>query len=804
MFRLFFFTVLFLVYCINLFSQSKEIIAVRTNDKIVIDGQLDEPDWKITPSADNFTVYYPILGKHPDQLSEVKILYNNHSIYFGAVLYDNKPDSIYTELTVRDNDNGNVDYFKIFLNPNNDGQNVFAFIVSAANVQTDIRISGDNYDYNWDAVWFSAVTVNENGWIVEIEIPYSAIRFPKTDEHIWAVNFFRTVRRTREISAWNPVDKSKGSEATQMGRISGIKDIDTPLRLSLLPYASGYLNTFDNTTGYSYSYGLDLKLGLSETYTLDMTLIPDFGQTKTDELVLNLTPHETYYSENRPFFTEGIELFNKAGLFYSRRIGKTPNLYDYVTELADNDSISIISNPNVGPLINAFKISGKNSDNLALGIFNAITGKSVAKLLVNDITEIIVTEPAANYNLIVLDKTFGLNNYVNFTNANLIKPATDYLSNVNALSLKLMDKSNVFGITAYGSYSYRRNNNNKIDDGFRFNGSFGKMNGTWVYYLSSEVVSEDYNPNDLGYLTIYNQTSTSATVGYRKFSRFWKFNDTRNSLSISYSTLMDLNKFTKSEIKFSNYATTVKHLSLWNTLTLQPAASNDYYEPRSPDRFYKRPAMFSEYFFMSTDYRKKLAFDFKAGVYADTEQRHGVWANLSPLTRFGKKLGLRLSFSGDYDLAGAGYFKKMNDDIIFSRRDVITFSSSLKVNYVFNPKISVSCNARHYVSNVDNYEYYKLMGDGSIIELNEQLPQYLYTFNIFNIDLLFSWNFLPGSYLSVMWKNQIFERKSFDEAVLPSYFESFKNIWEEPMANSFSVKFIYYLDYYSLVGKNLN
>jgi len=366
-----------------------------------------------------------------------------------------------------------------------------------------------------------------------------------------------------------------------------------------------------------------------------------------------------------------------------------------------------------------------------------------------------------------------------------------------------MDKSNVFGITTYGSYSYRRNNNNN-DDGFRFNGSFGKMNGTWVYYISSEVVSEDYNPNDLGYLTIYNQTNTSATIGYRKFSRFWKFNETRNSLSISYSTLMDLNKFTKSEIKLSNYATTIKHLTLWNTLTMQPTASNDYYEPRSPGRFYNRPAMFTEYFFISTDYRKKLAFDFKAGVYADTEQRHGVWANLSPLTRFGKKIGLRFSFSGDYDLAGAGYFKKINEDIIFSRRDVLTFSSSLKVNYVFNPRISVSCNARHYVSNVDNYEYYKLMDDGSIRKLDEQLSQYLYTFNIFNIDLIFSWNFLPGSYLSVMWKNQIFERKYFNDVVLPSYFESFNHIWEEPMANSFSLKFIYYLDYYSLVGKNIN
>ncbi|MDD4150522.1 MAG: carbohydrate binding family 9 domain-containing protein, partial [Bacteroidales bacterium] len=176
------------IFNTNLYSQKKSSKAVRTSAEIKIDGVLNETDWNNAVSFDNFTGFYPIFAKEPSQKTEVRVLYDDHAIYFAAILYDAKPDSIYTELTMRDKDNGNVDYFALSLNPNNDGQNIYEFIVSAANVQTDIRISEIDDDYAWDAVWYSAVSIVANGWIVEIEIPYSAIRFPKLDKQNWSVN----------------------------------------------------------------------------------------------------------------------------------------------------------------------------------------------------------------------------------------------------------------------------------------------------------------------------------------------------------------------------------------------------------------------------------------------------------------------------------------------------------------------------------------------------------------------------------------------------------------------------------------
>jgi hypothetical protein len=786
--------------CSALKAQQNSVNAVRSDERIKIDGVLNETMWAKAVPVSDFIGFSPVFGNTPAQKTEIRVLYSNNSVYIAAILYDSKPDSIYTELTVRDKDNGNVDYFGISLNPNNDGQNTYEFILSAANVQTDIRTSDDNDDYYWDAVWNSGVTVNEDGWIAEIEIPYSAIRFPKSEKQEWAVNFFRTVRRSREKSSWIPVDQTKGSEASQMGIITGLNNIDTPLRLALMPYVSGYLNSYEQELGYAFSGGLDLKLGLSETYTLDMTLIPDFGQTKTDDLILNLKPQETYYSENRPFFTEGTELFNKCGLFYSRRIGKTPQDYYSVIEGSGSETYEIEKNPSTAKLVNAFKISGRGEKNLAVGIFNAVTANTFAKVQNPDgSSRNILTEPAANYNIFVLDQTIGKNSYVNLTNASVIRPGNDYASNVTATSFKVMEKSNRFGISTLASYSLQRGNSEYLADGWYLRSAIGKMTGTWVYSIATELITDNYNPNDLGYMTEFNQVSTSASIGFRKFSQFWIFNDTKNSLSFSYNTLFENTTFTRAEINLSNYGTTKKHLSLWNEISIQPSDTYDYYEPRNGTSFYRRPAMFTEYFFMSTDYRKKLAIDLRAGFYDDNEERQGVWANISPLTRFGKRLSLRYTLGGDWDLGGAGFYSNSGDEIIFGRRDVLSFTNTINVSYVFTNKLSASFKARHYVSSVNYYKYYDLENDGTLTERADYSFDGDYNFNIFNVDLLFSWNFLPGSYLSVMWKNQIFASGNIPESMqMPNYFDNFKDIWLEPQANNFSLKLIYYLDYNSL------
>lgn len=789
----------------NSYGQSKSVVAYRTTEKIEIDAVLDEKSWEEADIADNFIVFHPNNGDKPDQKTHVRVLYDDNSIYFSAILFDDNPDKILTELSARDRDNANVDYFGVSLNPNNDGQNVFEFKVSAANVQTDIRISGDNKDYNWDAVWFSEVKITDFGWVVEIEIPYSSIRFPSSQEQVWAVNFWRTVRRTRQVSSWNYVDPNHGNEISQMGEITGISNIQAPLRLSLMPYLSSYVDFHSEleTPGYSFSGGLDLKLGLSETYTLDMTLIPDFGQVKTDEEILNLTPHETYYTENRPFFTEGTELFNKCGLFYSRRIGGITEKYNEINQMQE-EGYEIISNPRFSNLLNAFKVSGRGENNLAIGFFNAVTGNTYAQVRDSLGEEKrVLTENLANYNMLVLDQSLGRYSYINFTNANVFRNDNGYLSNVSATTFRFMDKSNRFGINATAAYSRQNNADSIIANGWFLESSIGKMNGKWLYTYDTEVISENYNPNDMGYLTRSNEIGHTLNLAFRQFTPFSIFNDMTHRLSFKYNTLYSNASYVSTEINLHSYTTTRKFNSFWNTFNFQPANVHDYYEPRTAGRYYQRPAMTTNSFFISTDYRKRLAMDVRIGLYKDNELRHGIYGSISPLTRFGQRLTLRYRYEFDYDLDEAGYVEKLNnDEIIFGRRDVLTFANSINADYIFTNKLSLSLVGRHYASTVNYKHFYTLQDDGSLKNNNTYNKNRDIAFNQFTVDLIVSWNFAPGSFLNFMWKNQIMGRSEIPEHMMtPNYYDNFKQIWQEPIFNSLSLKLIYYLDYQNVVGR---
>ncbi len=322
------FTLLFFSVVQPAFSQTarKEVRAVRTGSPPVINGDLSDPVWQKAGAATDFYQHEPHNDRTASFPTTVRILYDDNAVYIGAKMVDPSPDSILTELGLRNSGNSlNADLFWMDISPFDDGQNAFTFMVSSSGVQTDINISGNaggrgfgrRGDRNWDAVWESAVSITENGWIVEMAIPYSALRFPNRQVQEWGVNFWREIRRYRETSSWNFVDRRLDDNLSSLGLITGIAGIEPPTRLSFYPYVSAYLENDGVYSGWGNSIngGMDVKYGISESFTMDMTLIPDFGQVQTDEKVLNLSPYEIRYDENRQFFTEGTELFGKADLF---------------------------------------------------------------------------------------------------------------------------------------------------------------------------------------------------------------------------------------------------------------------------------------------------------------------------------------------------------------------------------------------------------------------------------------------------------------------------------------------------------
>src|SRR5690606_7380680 len=229
---------------------------------------------------------------------------------------------------------------------------------------------------------------------------------------------------------WNPIDRTKGYIGLYHGEIKHLENIKPPIRLSFFPFTSGLLNTYDGTTDTDLNFGLDVKYGITENFTLDATLVPDFSQAGFDNLVLNLGPFEQTFSEQRQFFTEGVDLFDKGNLFFSRRIGSSPtgNVNLNTNETIDNY-------PSTVHVLNAIKISGRTKKGLGIGVFNAITETTDATIRDTISGEIRrqVVEPLSNYNVLVIDQQFNKNSSISLINTNVTRNGSFRDANVTAL-----------------------------------------------------------------------------------------------------------------------------------------------------------------------------------------------------------------------------------------------------------------------------------------------------------------------------------------------------------------------------------
>jgi len=795
-------------------NDKKQLKAVRIDHNINIDGVLDEVVWKNAPLALDFKTYSPTMGDPASQLTEVRVIYDNRAVYIAAVCYDESPDSIMKEFTKRDNVYmGNTDSFKITLNPYNDGQNIYQFEVTAANVQADSKktVSGRRQDmrmrfgdFSWNAVWESAIQITDEGWIIEISIPYAAIRFPKEEVQTWGINFWRTIRRTRETSSWNPVDRNFAEE-DQDGELIGISSINAPLRLELYPFAAGYYQMSPEGNGFSYAAGMDLKYGINEAYTLDMTLIPDFGQRKSDDIVLNLTPYEVKYRENRQFFTEGLELFDKSGLFYSRRIGKQPDGFWDVFDLIE-DSVEFYNNPEEVKLINATKISGRNSNNLGIGFFNALTADTYARYKNPEMEEErYLTEPFTNYNMLVVDQIIGRNSFVNLANTNVFTPSSAKTANVTGVSFKIADKENMYGINGNMSYSAVFDSLEQTPvSGYNVKLGGGKYGGKVTATYDISIISDEYNPNHMGYLRYNNAINHDVALSYRFLEPFSIFNSMTHSLMVGYDQLFAPREYARFGTYLSSRATFRNYWDIRLSLKADPFGGQDWYEPRVDGWFYKRPANYEIDVSGSTDYRKKMAIHL-GFEYSENLAGENAWEiSTMPRIRINDKISLNPRFQYEQARNQIGYAEYISDDsVAFGKRSVNRVTSQLSASYVFNNKSALSLSMRHYWSAVDYSEYFLLQRDGELIDY----PDFPYNedlnFNILAVDLEYSWNLAPGSFLTVVWKNNIYTSEEVDDDIFMNYWDNFNETVSSPQTNSFSVKLTYYLDYQTVIRPRL-
>jgi hypothetical protein len=544
---------------------------------------------------------------------------------------------------------------------------------------------------------------------------------------------------------------------------------------------------------------MDVKYGINESFTLDATLIPDFGQVISDNVINNLSPFEVRFQENRPFFTEGTELFNKAGLFYSRRVGKVPTGYNQVKNFVLNNSADweLIKNPSVTQLYNATKFSGRNQKKLGIGIFNAITAPMDAKIRnkISGKDSVIRTEPLANYNIVVLDQALKGRSFVSYTNTNVIRSGGDRDANVSALDFAFYDKKNIYALS--GTARYSKIWGSDPYDGYNTTLRFAKVSGNWQYNISNNIESANYDPRDLGFLPAANEITYRGGITYRKFK------PTKNFLTYSYSLSSRLTYLYKPyaynyfDIVGSGFWVFKNFWDVSVRAILNPLPVDDYFVLQTPWKYIHYPLNYIFSLDGSSDSRKKFFFRY-GGVYAKSPKFDNVYTslNIGFRYRFSDRftLDLQTTSTNEVNQLGFAFLRESNGDPIAGFRDNRDFTSVLSGIYNFTPRINLTLRTRHYWNRVD-YKSFHNVDDKGLLVSRPFINGNDDNINFFNLDAFLTWDFRLGSRLIIGYKNWLGEDEFVNLTGKNNYLNNLGEIFNLRHGNEVTMRFIYFLDY---------
>ncbi|MFA5669099.1 MAG: DUF5916 domain-containing protein [Balneolaceae bacterium] len=563
-------------------------VRLEAGESIKLDGFLDDEVWQNVPIATGFTQSGPIVLGKPSQRTEVQIMYTDKEIYVGIMAYDTAPDSVIAPLFRRDGRDVS-DWVYINIDSYFDRRTAFAFAINPKGVQKDIMYYDDvGEELLWDAVWDGETQMLDNGWSVEVRIPLSQLRFSsKNESHVWGINFQRRIARHSEINFWAPMSPTEPGMVSRFGRLEGIENLKKPRRLEVIPYTSAKLtkaptdagNPYYNKNDFSANIGGDIKYGLTSDLTLTATINPDFGQVEADPSTINLSQFETFFSERRPFFLEGSDIFkfgktktyNSVGnpdTFYSRRIGRSPqgslsraNAYNN-NGYFDADSAAgqarYEDSPHQTRILGAAKVSGKMSSGTSIGVLYAHTVQENADFTIGqrslgDAEGSFTIEPKSNYLVTRVKQDINGGSTIfggffsgvsrdiqgtyfeKYLHKSAILAGADFehsWDNKNYTVSGVFSASNVNG-TADAILRTQRAPQRyygRIDSeylslapskenlgGFATELSFRKGGGEhWSWSVTYDEVSPGYETNDLGYMNRGDYRAISTRLSYRE------------------------------------------------------------------------------------------------------------------------------------------------------------------------------------------------------------------------------------------------------------------------------------------------
>ena len=811
----------------------KTLQAVRiAGTRPSIDGRLDESVWREFPAGTDFLQSKPNPGEPASQKTEVRFAYDDDAVYVGARMYDTSPDSMVAQLARRDNDVYS-EWIFICLDSYFDKRTAFFFAVNPKGVKLDGLLYDDtNDDETWDAVWDVAARQDSLGWTAEFRIPLSQLRYSKREgETIWGANVMRRIARRNEESWWSAIRPDANAMVSAFGELHGIAGLKAPRRIEVLPYSMSRLvrapgnanNPYFDSNDASVGAGADLKLGVTSDLTLTATINPDFGQVEADPSEVNLTAYETFFPEKRPFFIEGFDIFragigvgdgdsSNEGLFYSRRIGRSPQ-----GGVPDNAEFSDM--PTAATILGAAKLSGKTRSGWSIGALSATTAREKAQFVDGStVPGDVVVEPLTHYGVarVIKDLDKGQSAIgAIFTLTNRSLPNELSFLRANAYSGGLTGRkrwhNGDFQITSYllashvngdnaainrtqrsSARYYQRPDNDYVDydptrtslTGASAGVELFKLGGGHLRYAAAlNARTPGFEVNDLGFMPNSDQIFQAAYVGYEQFKPGKHFN--RWNVNVNQWTMHTFGGERTSLAGNINGSLEFKNTSdMWLGLNrdqevLSIAALRGGPAFLSPGRWgvhggYDSDERKAFNYWISLNYNNEDQSDGQSiGVYPGLRVRASDKAEL----RFtpGVSVNRRAwQYVRTETLAGA-------DRYLFGELDQVTTSLTTRLSYTFSPNLSLQLYAEPFVSAGDYTAFKEVTNprgahfddrfhrfSGSEIQYDANANRYSidrdgngsaditldnpdFNFRAFRSNVVLRWEYRPGSALFLVW-----------------------------------------------------
>ncbi len=731
--------------------------AARASSEIVLDGSLTDAAWAAALPVSDFTQREPNEGAPATERTDVRVLYDDHALYIAARMWDRSPDSVRAQLARRDRIS-NSDRFLVFLDCYRDRRTGFYFGINAAGTLYDGTLYNDDWESDtWDGVWEGRIARDALGWSAELRIPYSQLRFQREKSHRWGINFKREIARRNERDYLVRTPSNGSGFVSRFVDLVGIDEVTPPPRLELLPYVTTraeYLSheaedPFNDGARLAAGLGGDLKVGIGSNLTLDATVNPDFGQVEVDPAVVNLSDVETFFEERRPFFVEGASIFSfgeggandfwgfnwASPLFlYSRRVGRAPQ-----AELPDDYDYSSV--PAGSNILGAAKLSGKTGS-WSLGALNAVTSRERARFSLGQQRWQQEVEPLTYYGVYRAQKELDAGRHGlgfigtltarSFDEAHLRSELSSSATTIGIDGWTTLDPQGMWVISGWTGMSrvggtperLRSLQENSVHyfqrpdadhlgvdsnatslGGYAARVSINKQKGNWMFNSAVGVVDPGFEVNDLGFQFRGDQINSHLMFGHKwtrpgRLFRSWRLNFAGFR---SYNFGGDVTwtgLFLTGMYELRNFSTG-RWFVAYNPKTLSDRRT------RGGPLMVNQPGVEWE-FNMDSDPNRRWVYGW--GLHGNHYQRGWeeswtAWASLE--WKPGARVSVRLEPQVERSRTTAQYVDTFDDPLasatyghryVFADLDQTTVSASVRLNWIFTPRLSLEMYAQPLLS----------------------------------------------------------------------------------------------------------